>query len=228
MSIKERIYQLIDYKHLSVLAFEKSTGLSNGYIRNTANISAKNCAKILSTFPDVSAEWLINGNGGMLKDDNNAKEIGRVWAAEERDDEVIMVDIIPIAAQATFTESFADAAAWEDKMPIVPIGDERLDADSLKIFEIEGDSMYPTLVSGAYILAKEIPQSSWHYAEGVVVAVFNEFVVVKRVASNNLLQFNSPCITLSSDNERYGSMTVALADLRALYKAKRIISSPIM
>lgn len=67
MGIKERIQQLIDFKRLSVLAFEKSVGLSNGYLRNTANISAENCAKILATYPDVSAEWLMKGEGEMQK-----------------------------------------------------------------------------------------------------------------------------------------------------------------
>lgn len=75
MNIKERIRQLIDFKRLSVLAFEKSVGLSNGYLRNTANVSAENCAKILSTYPDVSAEWLLTGEGEMQK---SAQSVGDI------------------------------------------------------------------------------------------------------------------------------------------------------
>lgn len=67
MGIKERIRQLIDFKRLSVMAFEKSVGLSNGYLRNTANVSAENCAKILSTYPDISSDWLMTGEGEMLR-----------------------------------------------------------------------------------------------------------------------------------------------------------------
>lgn len=65
MSIKDRIKQLIDYKRISVMAFEKSVGLSNGYLRNTASISADNCAKILTAYPEVSADWLMLGHGEM-------------------------------------------------------------------------------------------------------------------------------------------------------------------
>lgn len=75
MNIKERIQQLIDFKRLSVLAFEKSVGLSNGYLRNTANISAENCAKILSTYPDISAEWLLKGEGEMQKSTQQVGDI---------------------------------------------------------------------------------------------------------------------------------------------------------
>lgn len=67
MSIKSRIFQVIDYKRVSILAFEKALGFSNSYIRNTKNISAENCAKILSLYPDISAEWLMRGQGEMLK-----------------------------------------------------------------------------------------------------------------------------------------------------------------
>lgn len=75
MSIKERIHELINFKRLSVLAFEKSVGLSNGYIRNTASISAENCAKILMKYPDISAEWLLKGEGEMLK---QAQQVGDI------------------------------------------------------------------------------------------------------------------------------------------------------
>lgn len=67
MGIKERIQQLIDFKRISILAFEKSVGLSNGYLRNTKSISAANCARILATYPDISSEWLLLGQGEMQK-----------------------------------------------------------------------------------------------------------------------------------------------------------------
>lgn len=67
MTIKDRIVQLIDFKHISVLAFEKAVGVSNGYLRNTKSISAENCARILATYPEVSSEWLMLGQGKMIK-----------------------------------------------------------------------------------------------------------------------------------------------------------------
>lgn len=67
MSIKERIYQLINFKHISVLSLEKSCGLSNGYLRNTKSISAENCAKILTKFPDISSDWLMLGQGEIQR-----------------------------------------------------------------------------------------------------------------------------------------------------------------
>lgn len=162
----------------------------------------------------------------MSKAESNARMVGEVFSARQRDDDVIMVDYVPISATATFIDSLAYGRDADlDKYPIVPMSNERNDVDSLRIFEVDGDSMFPTIASGSLILAKEIPECSWHYAEGVVVAVFSEYVVVKRIARNCLLTENY--IILKSDNEDYGEMTVALVDIRGLYKAKRIISSEI-
>lgn len=67
MEMKERIQKIIEIKCKSVLAFEKQIGLSNGYIRNTKSISADVCSRILAAFPDISPDWLLNGNGEMLR-----------------------------------------------------------------------------------------------------------------------------------------------------------------
>lgn len=175
----------------------------------------------------VNKDWLLTGEGEMLKQQGNATMVGGVYTVGQRDDEVVMVDFIPLAAHASFVESLDGSEVEFDRMPIVPFSEaERRDAASYKIFEVSGDSMQPSLTDGAFILVKEIPETQWHYAEGVVVAVYSEFVVVKRVAANRLLTDN--CLVLSSDNPRYGDMTVPLSDLRALYKAKRIISSKII
>lgn len=181
-------------------------------------------ARITSAIPDANKEYLLTGKGDTLIK-SNAREVGGAYSVMSGDSEAVMVDYVPASASATFVESLSNWNEWEDKYPIIPSGDERREIDQLKIFEVEGDSMYPTLVSGSLILAKEISQSSWHYAEGVVVAVYREFVVVKRIAENKLHTENY--IVLSSDNERYGKKIVQLADLRALYQAKRILSSPI-
>lgn len=189
----------------------------------------KNLAIRIEQAYDVNSVWLLTGEGEMLRTEppaSNAKEVGGVYAAGQKDDEVVMVDFVPVAASASFIESICDGGdGWDDKYPLVAHGNERNEIERLKVFEVEGDSMFPTIPSHSLILAKMIPERSWHYAEGVVVAVFSEFVVVKRIAANKLLTDN--CLVLKSDNEEYGVMTVALADLRALFKAKRIISSPI-
>lgn len=232
MSVKERIIGFIKAQGLKVSEFERRCGLSNGYISSMRKGLGENkLNNVLNEFPSLNRDWLLYGEGEMLKPnsaigESNARLVGGVFTAGDKDAEALMVDFVPVSAMASFVESLAMGGRMElEKLPLIPMGNERNEVERLRVFEVDGDSMFPTIPSGALILAKEIPENSWQYAEGVVVAVYNEFVVVKRVARNCLLIDNY--IALKSDNEDYGEMIVALADIRGLYKAKRIISSEI-
>lgn len=229
--IQDRLFEYLKVKSLTFKDFEMLCGLSNGAAAKLSRKSRKTTFDRLVGKSDLNIDWLLTGEGEMLKpkselNSSNAKLIGGVYSAGQKDDATILVDFVPVTASATFIESLTSGDEPDlDKIPLIPSGNERNEVSRLRVFEVEGDSMFPTIPSGALILAKEIPERSWHYAEGVVVAVYGEFVVVKRVVRNCLLTENY--ITLKSDNEDYGEMTVALSDLRGLFKAKRIISSEI-
>lgn len=234
MTDYQRIEKLLKYLDLSARALSIELGMKSPQIfydikAEKCGITKETASKIKDKFKNINLTWLLTGEGEMLlssEKSQNTHEIGGVFSAGQKDDGVLMVDYIPTSASATFVESLASGSdVWDEKMPLIPSGNERNEIDELRVFEVEGDSMSPTILSGSLILTKEIPERSWHYAEGVVVAVFAEFVVVKRVAVNRLLTDNF--LTLSSDNESYGQMTVPLSDIRGLFKAKRIISSPI-
>lgn len=227
--LRDRLKEFIKSQGLTVSAFEAKVGLSNGAVSKTNdNMQTRTVNSIVKTFPQLNEVWLRTGNGEMLREvkESNAKMIGGTFAASQGDDEIVMVDFIPISASASFVESLSgDHDVELEKFPIVPMGNEKKNVDVLRIFEVAGDSMSPTILSGSLILTKEIPERNWHYAEGVVVAVYSEYVVCKRIVRNCLLTDNY--LVLKSDNESYGEMTIALSDLRGLYKAKRIISSEI-
>lgn len=75
MNIKDRIFQIIDFKKITVNALEKQMGVSNSYFKNTKNISAENCAKLLDLFPDISADWLLLGKDEMIKNNQTVGDI---------------------------------------------------------------------------------------------------------------------------------------------------------
>lgn len=224
--LKDRLLEFIKSQGLTVSAFEAKVGLSNGAVsRTNENMRRRTLDSIVKVFPQLNETWLLTGKGEMLVQ-SNAKMVGGTYVVGQKDDEIVMVDFIPVSASASFVESLCGDGNMElDKYPIIPMGNERKNVNNLRIFEVEGDSMYPTILSGSLILAKEIPEKDWHYAEGVVIAIYSEYIVCKRIARNCLMTDNY--LVLRSDNESYGEMTIALSDLRGLYKAKRIISSEI-
>lgn len=70
--VKERLIAFIEYKELSVSAFEKACGLSNGYIRNfKGNLGGAKLEDILNAFPELDREWLLFGT---TKSEDSAEE----------------------------------------------------------------------------------------------------------------------------------------------------------
>ncbi|WP_052356396.1 helix-turn-helix domain-containing protein [Bacteroides timonensis] len=74
MIIIERIKELIAQKEMSETSFSKLIGVSQRTLNNYMNgrtPSLEIIDAILSAFPEVSAEWLLRGEGNMLKSNNN-------------------------------------------------------------------------------------------------------------------------------------------------------------
>ena len=69
--ILERIKEYIDFKGITVAAFERSVGMSNASfsksLKNKGAIGTDKLENILSIYSDISPEWLLTGEGEMLK-----------------------------------------------------------------------------------------------------------------------------------------------------------------
>lgn len=68
--VLERIKQFIDSKDIKVSRFEKSIGMANASfgksLKSGGTIGADKLENILNTYPELSAEWLLRGEGEML------------------------------------------------------------------------------------------------------------------------------------------------------------------
>lgn len=66
-----RIHQFADNQGLSIREIERSIGVTNGLIagaiRNNREIGSDKVENILQTYEQLSAEWLLRGEGEMLK-----------------------------------------------------------------------------------------------------------------------------------------------------------------
>ncbi|MDC1810345.1 helix-turn-helix transcriptional regulator [Bacteroides uniformis] len=74
----ERIKQVIKYADMSERAFAERIGVKqntlNQQIKGERSISLDIISKILISFENISAEWLLRGEGEMIKGDKEAKE----------------------------------------------------------------------------------------------------------------------------------------------------------
>lgn len=235
MSINERFKEIIDIQYKgNKSAFAKAIGVAPTVIENVVgsrngkpsfDVIAKVCA-----IANINASWLISGDGNMLqKQESNARIIGPYVEPRLGDPGVFRIPSLPVTAQATFVESLSSNVyinPLEDFRDVLLLPDEILFKEDLTTIQVDGESMEPRITDGAWILSRRIKESQWGNVGGVVFVSYGDFFVLKRVKANRL--FTENYIILSSDNKDYGEMTVSLADIRAMWKAIRIISSPIL
>lgn len=68
MTMKDRLLQFINYKDISVQAFEASVNLSNGAVSKMGDGTRRSTVdKISNTYPELNTNWLLTGEGDMLK-----------------------------------------------------------------------------------------------------------------------------------------------------------------
>lgn len=73
MGLKERIIQFIDYKGLSIQRFELYVGLSNASVAKMGNNTRRTTIdKISIRFPELNINWLLTGEGEMIKSESSS------------------------------------------------------------------------------------------------------------------------------------------------------------
>jgi len=76
MSVKQRLIEFISYKKISIRAFEKAVGLSNGYVNNiSVSIKYEKMQMISLRFPELNPVWLMMGEGEMILTETSSPEI---------------------------------------------------------------------------------------------------------------------------------------------------------
>lgn len=88
MAIPLRIKNLIDKNNLTISAFEKKIGSGNAVIvkllQRNSNPSGDIMLKILQSFPEVDANWLITGKGSMYLAENTTQQAPCTHCAAHR------------------------------------------------------------------------------------------------------------------------------------------------
>jgi hypothetical protein len=95
MRLIERLVYFLEQKDISAYAFEKTLGLSNGYLgkqlRAKGAVGSDILERISEHYPEISLDWLITGRGRMIRTGKaepyhnfELKEDPQVYKARER------------------------------------------------------------------------------------------------------------------------------------------------
>lgn len=70
MSVKERLKNYIKHIGISIIDFEKSINVSNGYVNSISKgIGNDKISLIVENYPNLNLDWLLTGKGDMLRTD---------------------------------------------------------------------------------------------------------------------------------------------------------------
>ena len=223
MSIKERIIEYCEKSNISVRQFEIRAKMSNGYVSSIRKgLGLTKLENVLNAFPDLSREWLLYGEGEMLKKPSNTVEPSKVFSLKS-DQEIPDLQRIPLyelTATAGLVAIFQDAAPVPDDYISVP-GLPPVDG---AIF-VRGDSMTPVLKSGDIIIYKkmELSEDSILWGQIYLLSYSNEsdcFTVVKYLRHSDKAGF----VRLVSENNFYDPLEIPASSITALALVKASIT----
>ena len=202
-----------------IIGISRST--YTGIEKGKATLTERNKMLIIDKL-NVNPIWFETGEGEMLKSNFTQSDVRNV---DTQTMNWIQIPFIPVHARATFAETFETEIHELSTLTIPRL--PGINYENGKVFEVDGDSMDPTLITGEQVFCEYVDPADWKYITGPVVVAFgNNLIVVKRIKENNL---SNGELTLWSDNEMGGKFTLHTEQdqIRRMYKVRYTVYKPI-
>ena len=230
-----RIKQLFEYYKLSTyeannrLGYNRTSKLYK-VLKNEVRPGYETIVDLLASFPEVSADWLLMGQGPMLRADatDAAKPALTQHQVVRGDKVVVTVDdkgientvLVPIPAQAEYSLAHNEAVYMQQFGTYKIPGFER---GEFRAFEVAGDSMAPTINHRDVVVASRVEELRLLEPGEVYVVVTAESVMLKRI--KNRLRANDPEVMLYSDNPHRLPYGMETRDVQELWRVRGCVSS---
>ena len=219
MTLLERISEIARMEGISIGALEKKIGASKGVlsraIQNNTDIQAKWLTKLVENYPLYSADWLLSGEGTILKGEVQTFELKTDQERAPR-----RVPVFELAATAGFIALYNDLSPGAREyitIPNLPPVDGAIYA--------RGDSMSPLIESGDIIIFKKVELHPDNVLWGHIYIVSysldgDDYTVLKYLRQSP----RNGYIRLESFNHRYDPQDIPAASITALALVKASIT----
>ena len=212
---------------MSIRAFESQAGITQGVLSNAikknSDISSINLSKIIDTYDEVDAHWLLTGEGDMMRTSEESTEQPIPAKTEEppkteaselpSTDEFEYVNNdnegrIPIVHELSF-------ALIDPDEPSTIKADEHYYIKEFRnadfMMRVAGDSMYPKYKPGDLIACRNIRYANF-YQWGKVYALLtcHQGIIIGRVYEHHQ---NTIFIKVKSDNPSYPEWEIPIDEV---------------
>lgn len=221
MGSTERVREYLDYKGITKYKFCNDLGFSNKFLDNSSNMGTDKACKILHHYPEINSEWLLTGNGPMIKEENTSvmvinndrKTVDSIHMSQE----IPLYDLEAVAGlRELFNSGEPQRVLDTIKIPNLPKCDGAI--------SVTGDSMYPLLKSGDIVLYKETEFENIFFGEMYLLSVklndWEEYITVKYVQKSDQ---GTEYVKLVSQNSHHQPKDIHISKISALALIKASI-----
>ncbi len=206
--IKQKILLYLTKKGVSEYEFYKKSGITRGILAQNNGISEENLARFLAYAPEVNEQWLLTGNGEMIKGDK--REV-----AHQAENPKEGIPLIPFSAMAGALTGEQSVLEYECERYVVPAFHN---ADFL--MPVKGNSMTPTYISGDIVACQRVPMTDIFFQwNKTYVLDTNQGAIIKRVLPGK----DDDHICIVSDNTKYPPFELEKSYLHAIALVRGII-----
>ena len=220
MTLKERMFYLIEKEGINPNQFYTISGLGNGYLNNVGESFRKpTIEKIKKSFPHWNMDWILYEKGEPIISKENIEILEAIPLNQNY---IINVPLVNQYAQAGYLCGFQDAA-YMATLPTIPFIIDHEAKGNYVAFEVRGDSMNDgteeSYLEGDRLLCREIAPYLWaesklHIRKWDFVIIHEEGILVKRIIDHNL---ENHTITIHSLNDMYSDRVIDLAEVRQIF-----------
>lgn len=221
---KDRIILFLQKQGMSKNKFYIKTGIANGTLDKKSGITGETISKIYAAFPDLNLEWLIAGEGDMLKSKfqlyDNLLDLRDKYAA-----------VVNVNPESISKEKLLNVNSPLEYIPIFAYRDSHQFEGYISIPKlascdgsgyVKSDSMYPLIKPGdivCYKTANTTKNIHWGQMYLIRVIIDNEeYLTIKYIQKSDM---GDDYIRLVSHNPQYEPKDILLRDLqwKAIVKA---------
>ena len=128
--IKQRILQFADTLNISKRDFYLKIGVSRGTLESKTGITEEVLAKFIAAFPEVSIDWLMQGEGGILKHEHSLPEKNPLFVDPIQDlTHIIRTQAETLLEQQQFINAHFPKDIREQKISTPPLADTEKSPD---------------------------------------------------------------------------------------------------
>lgn len=213
-NILSRIEQIAHSEGITIGALERQIGASKGVlsraISNGTDIQSKWVQNIVEKYPLLSADWLLRGEGPMLRaDHSDGRQSSQMLQKADAPSQGI--PLIPIEAAAGFPLVDANGITLEDcDRYIIPEFQSR---GAQFLIRVSGNSMYPRFSSGDILACRKIEEIRFIQWGKVYVIDSSQGQLVKMLFQDE----RADCLLCVSENAKeFPPFSIPRNDIRSL------------